>query len=140
MGLQLAKELHMRVRLTGIAGLLIPVLVVGFLSIPNLAGQDKAKAEKAADKAQKGPEKANIQGTIQNMSKETSTISVRVGSGTVTRQVVYNPSTKWLVGHSDNNKPGALAQVKVTNFISCVGTFDAKSQLLADQCIYREGK
>jgi hypothetical protein len=139
MGLQLAKELHMRVKLTGIAGLLIPVLVVGFLSIPNLAAQDKAqKAEKAADK--KGAEKANIQGTIQNMSKETSTITVRVGSGTVTRQVVYSPSTKWMVGHSNDNKPGALAQVKVTNFISCVGTFDAKSQLLADQCIYREGK
>jgi hypothetical protein len=128
----------MRVRLTGIAGLLIPVLVVGFLSIPNLAGQ-APKGEKAADK--KGAEKkANIQGTIQNMSKETSTISVRVGSGTVTRQVVYSPSTKWLVGHSNDNKPGALAQVKVTNFISCVGTFDAKSQLMADQCIYREGK
>jgi len=128
----------MRVRLTGIAGLLIPVLVVCFLSIPNLAGQ-APKGEKAADK--KGAEKkANIQGTIQNMSKETSTISVRVGSGTVTRQVVYSPSTKWLVGHSNDNKPGALAQVKVTNFISCVGTFDAKSQLMADQCIYREGK
>jgi hypothetical protein len=137
MSLQLAKELHMRVRLTGIAGLLIPVLVVGFLSIPDLAGQ-APKADKAADK--KGAGKANIQGTIQNMSKETSTISVRVGSGTVTRQVVYSPSTKWLVGHSNDNKPGALAQVKVTNFISCVGTFDAKSQLLADQCVYREGK
>jgi len=138
MGLQLAKELHMRVRLTGIAGLLIPVLVVGFLSIPNLAGQAPKADKAAADK--KGAEKANIQGTIQNMSKETSTISVRVGSGTVTRQVVYSPSTKWLVGHSNDNKPGALAQVKVTNFISCVGKFDAKSQLLADQCVYREGK
>jgi len=130
----------MRVRLTGLAGLLIPVLVVGFLSIPNLAGQ-APKAEKAAAADKKGAEKkANIQGTIQNMSKETSTISVRVGSGTVTRQVVYSPNTKWLVGHSNDNKPGALAQVKVTNFISCVGTFDAKSQLMADQCIYREGK
>ena len=106
-------------------------VLVGFVAAP-LVAQDK-KAEKKQAQTQ------NIQGTVQNMSKDTSTITVRT-TGTVTRLVMYNPKTKFLYGHSDNNKPGALGQVKQGNYISCAGTFDAKAQLMARECVYREEK
>ena len=132
----------MKVRLAGLVGLSIAILFA-LSSVSNLMAQGKAqkadKAEKAQKADKKGPERANIQGTISNMSKDTSTITVRT-TGTVTRMVVYNPNTKFLYGHSDNNKPGSLAQVKVSNYISCVGTFDDKSQLMASECVYREAK
>lgn len=120
----------MRIRFAGFASV---VALATLFAIPNVIGQGKAQ------KADKGQEKANIQGTIQNMSKDTSTITVRT-TGTVTRLVVYNAKTKFLYGHSDNNKPGNISQVKVTNYISCAGTFDAKNQLMATECVYREAK
>jgi len=123
----------MKVRLVTSVGLSIAILL-GSISMPSLMAQDKAKkAEKKADA------KANIQGTVENMSKDQSTITVRTG-GTATRIVVYNASTKWLFGHSDNNKPGALAQIKTSNYISCAGSFDDKSRLVATECVYRDTK
>ena len=130
------KELHMRVRFAGLLALSF-VAVLALIATPNVIAQGKAEKAQKAQKA--GGEKANIQGTIQNMSKDTSTIMVRVGAS-VTRQVVYSPTTKFLYGHSDNNKPGALAQVKESNYISCAGTFNDKSQLMATECVYRETK
>jgi len=127
----------MRIRLAFLGALSIAVLVG--LTMPNLAAQEKAQKAQKADKADKG-EKANVQGTVQNMSKDTSTITVRTGTGQVTRQVIYDAKTKFLFGHSDNNKPGAVAQVKESNYISCVGTFNEKSQLMATECVYRETK
>jgi hypothetical protein len=128
----------MKIRLACLGALTIAVLV-GLISMPNLAAQEKAQKADKADK--KGAaEKANVQGTVQNMSKDTSTITVRTGTGQVTRQVVYDAKTKFLYGHSDNNKPGAVAQVKEQNYISCVGTFNDKSQLMATECVYRETK
>ena len=132
----------MRIRLACLGALSIAVLL-GLISMPNVAAQEKAqKAQKAdkADKTEKKGEKANVQGTVQNMSKDTSTITVRTGTGQVTRQVVYDAKTKFLFGHSDNNKPGAVAQVKESNYISCVGTYNDKSQLMATECVYRESK
>jgi hypothetical protein len=127
----------MNVRLTGL-GLLIAVLI-GSFSMPSLIAQDKAPKAQKADKAQGDEKKANVQGTVQNISKDTSTITVRT-TGTVTRLVVYNANTQFLYGHSDAAKPGSLAQVKTSNYISCAGTFDAKAQLMATQCVYRESK
>ena|SRR5215470_8568581 len=128
----------MRIRLACLVGALSIAVLLGLISMPNLAAQEKAQK---ADKAEKkGGEKANVQGTVQNMSKDTSTITVRVGTGQVTRQVIYDAKTKFLYGHSDNNKPGAVAQVKEQNYISCVGTFNDKSQLMATECVYRESK
>lgn len=115
------------------AGFVSVVVLAGLFSMSNLSAQGKAKADKGKQ------EKANIQGTVENMSKDASTITVRT-SGTATRLVVYNANTKFLFGHSDNNKPGNLSQVKVSNFISCAGTFDSKSQLMATECVYRETK
>jgi hypothetical protein len=132
----------MRIRLACLGALSIAVLL-GLISMPNVAAQEKAqKAQKAdkADKTEKKGEKANVQGTVQNMSKDTSTITVRTGTGQVTRQVMYDAKTKFLYGHSDNNKPGAVAQVKESNYISCVGTYNDKSQLMATECVYRDSK
>jgi len=132
----------MKVRLAGLVAVSIVVLLVISISTPNLIAQAKAEKGKKAEKADKAPgktEKANIQGTVQNISKDTSTITVRT-TGTVTRQVVYSPNTKFLYGHSNDNKPGSVAQVKDSNFISCVGTFDPKNQLMASECVYRETK
>jgi hypothetical protein len=129
----------MRIRLACLGALSIAVLL-GLISMPNVAAQEKAQKAQKADKTEKAGEKANVQGTVQNMSKDTSTITVRTGTGQVTRQVVYDAKTKFLFGHSDNNKPGAVAQVKESNYISCVGTYNEKSQLMATECVYRESK
>jgi|SRR4030095_16427943 hypothetical protein len=129
----------MRIRLACLGALSIAVLL-GLISMPNVAAQEKAQKAQKGDKTEKAGEKANVQGTIQNMSKDTSTITVRTGTGQVTRQVVYDAKTKFLYGHSDNNKPGAVAQVKESNYISCVGTYNDKSQLMATECVYRESK
>ncbi len=131
----------MRIRLACLGALSIAVLL-GLISMPNVAAQEKAQKAQKADKADKkgAAEKANVQGTVQNMSKDTSTITVRTGTGQVTRQVIYDAKTKFLYGHSDNNKPGAVAQVKESNYISCVGAFNDKSQLMATECVYRESK
>ena len=120
----------MKVRLTASIALLVAILF-SLISMPNLLAQGKKAQEKKAQ------EKANIQGTVQNMSKDLSTIIVRT-TGTATRLVVYNPKTQFLYGHSDNNKPGNVSQVKDSYYISCVGTFDAKNQLMATECVYRE--
>jgi hypothetical protein len=97
------------------------------------------EAQDKAQKAQKGePKLSNIQGTVQMIANDVSTITVRVGS--VPRKVVYSANTKFLYGHSDSNKPGALGQVKQGNYISCAGTFDTKAQLMARECVYREEK
>src|SRR5262249_31449484 len=70
----------------------------------------------------------NIQGTVQIMDKDTSTIMVRVNAN-VTRQIVYGPTTKFLYGHSDNNKPGAVAQVKENDYISCAGPVNSRTPI-----------
>ena len=111
----------MRVRLVCFTALFIAYLL-GLSSMTNLSAQAKAP-------------QANIQGLVQNMSKDTSTITVLVGKGTNTsRQVVYDAKTKFMYGHSDNNKPGTVAQVKESYYISCGGMFNAKNQLMATLC------
>jgi hypothetical protein len=106
-------------------------VVFGLISMPDVAAQAKT---------QKGADLANIQGIVQNMSKDTSTLTVRTGTGSVTRQVIYDGKTKFLYGHSNDNKPGAVAQLKDSYFVSCVGTFNDKNQLMASECVYRETK
>ena len=124
----------MRVSFASLVGLSFLVFVA-LVSTPNVIAQ--SKAEKAEKARKQNPEKTNIQGTVQTMNKDTSTIMVRVDAN-VTRPIVYSPTTKFLYGHSDNNKPGAVAQVKENNYISCEGTVNAKSQLIATLCVYRE--
>jgi hypothetical protein len=91
----------------------------------------------AKDKAPKPPKMSNIQGRVDMISKDKSTITVTRGN--VKREVVYSGDTKFLYGHSRNNKPGAADQVKDGNYISCSGTFEG-AKLMAKDCIYRESK
>ena len=110
-------------------------VIVSLFSMTTFAAQEKKGEKKGA------AEKANIQGTVQNMSKDTSTITVRVGTGnSATRQIVYDAKTKFLYGHSDNAKPGNVSQLKDSYFVSCAGTFNPKNQLMASECVYRETK
>ena len=97
-----------------------------------LSAQKKAKAAKA-------PKQSNIQGSVQSMDKSKMMITVR--TGTAKRDVMYSADTKFMYGHSNNNKPGSVDQVKDNNYISCSGTYDkGKVELKATECVYRETK
>jgi hypothetical protein len=102
------------------------VVLTGSLMIPNVAAQEK--------KAEKGGQ--NIQGTVVDISKDKSTITIR--SGSATRLVAWNANTKFLYGHSRDNKPGSVEQLKANFYIDCVAGFDAKKELTARECVYRE--
>jgi hypothetical protein len=120
----------MKIRIVTFWGLTLAILI-GLTSTLNLMAQEKAKAQKA--------DISNIQGTVQTIGKGNSTIAVRT-SDTGTRLVVYNSQTKFQYGHSNDNKPGNVSQVKENEYISCAGTFNNQGQLAASVCIYREGK
>ena len=91
---------------------------------PSLSAQDK-KPEKPI----------TVQGTVLTIDK--ATISVR--TGTVTRQVMFGGETKFLYGHSTDNKPGSPDQVKEGNYISC-SAMPEQSHLMAKECVYRENR
>ena len=116
----------MRVKFSGVVGLLLAVLL-GLILAFNIV---------AADKPAKP---ANLQGKVQMMNKDTSTITVEQKGG-LRRQVLYSGDTKFSMGSSKSNKPGALDQVKEGNFINCTGMYNDKTQLVAKMCVYRETK
>jgi len=97
----------------------------------NLSAQEKAKAQKA--------EISNIQGTVVNLGKGNWTLTFRT-TDSGTRVVVYNAQTKFQYGHSNDNKPGNVTQLKENEYVSCAGTFNNQGQLAASLCIYRESK
>ena len=103
------------------------VVLGGSLMLPNLVAQEKSKADKGGQ---------NIQGTVVDISKDKSTITIR--SGSATRLVAWNANTKFLYGHSKDNKPGSVEQLKASFYIDCVAGFDAKKELTARECVYRE--
>jgi hypothetical protein len=119
----------MRARLAGLATLSVVVLA-GSVTLPNLTAQDK-KAEKAAGQ--------NVQGTVVDISKDKSMITIRT-STSASRLVGYNASTKFVYGHSNDNKPGSIEQIKESFYISCAAGFNAKKELTASECVYRESK
>src|SRR5262245_32057748 len=72
-------------------GMCVAPILVLVLSI-NAVGQGKAeKAPSAAKTSKAEPKQTNIQGTVQDISKSSSTITVRVG--TASRTVVYSADT-----------------------------------------------
>src|SRR5262249_42472543 len=99
------KELRMRVKFSGIVGLSFAVLLGLVLALNVIA----------ADKPMK---MANLQGKVQMMSKDNSTITVEQKGG-LRRQVVYSGDTSFKMGSSKSNKPGSVDQVKEGNFINC---------------------
>lgn len=98
--------------------------LAGLLLSLNLSAQDK-----------KGEQSINVQGSVITMDKGASMITVR--TGTATRQVAFSNATKFLYGHSDDNKPGSPDQVKEGNYISCSTTAE-QNHLMAKECVYRE--
>src|SRR4051812_3418393 len=116
----------MSARLVGLATISIVVLA-GSVMLPNVSAQDKAKVDKGGQ---------NIQGTVVDISKDKSIITIR--SGSATRLVGWNSATKFLYGHSQDNKPGTVEQLKASFYIDCVAGFDAKKELTARTCVYRE--
>jgi len=103
------------------------VVLAGPMMTPNLAAQEKPKVDKGGQ---------NIQGTVVDISKDKSMITIR--SGSATRLVGWNANTKFLYGHSKDNKPGSVDQLKASFYIDCVAGFDAKKELTARECVYRE--
>jgi hypothetical protein len=87
--------------------------------------------------ADKPPKMMNVQGRVHLLDKNSSTITVEAKG--VQRKVAYTGDTKFLYGHSHDNKPGSLDQVKENNYISCSGTYE-KTTLNAKECVYREMK
>ena len=104
--------------------ILVGMVLLGCLSLPALA-QEKAK--------KKGEER--ISGRVHMLNKETSTITVRVGTNNVHRYVVYDANTKFTA----NNKPGTLDDVKEGARIICLGKFDEKARLNASRIEIRPG-
>src|SRR5262245_31608536 len=89
--------------------------------------------------ADKPPKMMNVQGTVQMLDKNASTITVEMPRA-VRRQVIYSNETKFMYGHSKKSKPGSSDQVKESNYISCAGTYNDKMELKAAKCVYRETK
>jgi hypothetical protein len=96
--------------------------LAGLLLTLHLDAQDN-KDEKSID----------VQGSVLTIDK--STISVR--TGTASRVVMFGSDTKFLYGHSKDNKPGSWDQVKQGNYISCF-TVPEQNHLMAKECIYRD--
>ena len=116
-------------RISGFCGLCLAALL-GMVFVFQLAAQSKPA---------KPPKMSNFQGTVQSMDKSKMMITVR--NGNVRRDVIYNADTKFMYGHSKDNKPGSVDAVKENFFISCGGTYEAgKPQLTAKECVYRETK
>ena len=90
--------------------------------------------EKKGDKAAPVSKVSNVQGKVGKIEKDTIVVMV----GTTPRPVSFSASTKFVVGHSNDNKPGKLADVKSGFFIACSGTVDNKAQFQATECLYRD--
>ena len=123
----------MRLSFTCIGALALAV-VLGLMTTRDLSAQEK-KAQKAEQK-----KATNIQGTVSNMSKDTITVRLSDSASPVTRQVLFDSKTKFMYGHSNDNKPGDVSKVKTSYFISCEGNLNDKQQLMAEACVYRESK
>jgi len=130
----------MKIRNAAIGGVCF-ALVLG-LSATAMAGQAKdqksTKMEKATKMDKAAGKTTNLQGTVQSVDQSKSTIVVVVGKAA--RPFAFGSGTKFLYGHSDNNKPGMASQLKKGNFIACSGTLDTKGDFMAKECVYRETK
>ncbi len=108
-------------------------LFVGFLLTAGLvAAQEKGKAKERQDR---------LDGRIQMINKDASTITIRMRSGNATRQIVYNSNTKIgkFAGRGNPDKPASADDLKDGQRIIAVGKFNDKAQLEATQISIREG-
>jgi len=80
---------------------------------------------RAQEKSAAKPKEDRLSGTVQMISKDTSTITLKKDGAT--RSVVYNNETKY----TKQNKPGSLDDVKEGLRVICLGKFDEKNRLVA---------
>ncbi len=114
----------------GLMGLSVAVVLTLVAAI-QLGAQDK--------KPMKPAKMVTYQGSVESMDKAKMEIVVKVGSAT--RPVIYTADTKFMYGHSKDNKPGSADALKAGFYISCAGTPEAgKNALSAKECVYRETK
>ena len=75
-----------------------------------------------------------VNGRIQMLAKDTSTITLQVGS--MKRTVIYSPDTKITY----RNKPASIDELKEGLRVIVLGTPDDKGQIMASRIDVREGK
>jgi high-affinity K+ transport system ATPase subunit B len=84
-----------------------------------------------------------VSGSVVNLSKDKSEITVRQGSeGTARRTVEYTAATQFSVGEVANTAkvtPGSADQVEVGKYLTCVGSWDG-TRLAASKCTVRPSK
>jgi hypothetical protein len=73
-----------------------------------------------------------LDGRVQMMNKDNSTITVQ--KGTMRRQVVYGPDTKFTY----RNKPATLEDVQEGRRVICLGKYNDKTQLVASRIDVRD--
>jgi hypothetical protein len=88
----------------------------------------------ADDKAAKPAKPDRLDGRIQMINKDSSTITLE--KGTIKRQVVYSGDTKFTY----RNKPSSMDEVKEGRRVIVLGKFNDKAQLVATRIDVREGK
>ena len=87
-----------------------------------------------ATKMQKTGKTTNLEGKVGKVDKDTITVLV----GNSPKPVMVNSDTKFLMGHTTDNKPGSVSEIKQGNYISCTVNTDDKGNLVAKQCLYRD--
>ena len=95
-------------------------LLVGVFLLLSLAAVARAEDQKKT-----ATKENRLSGTVHMIDKDASTISIRKGA--VRRTVVYTAETKITI----QNKPGSLDDVIVGRQVTCLGSFNDKSQLMA---------
>jgi hypothetical protein len=66
-----------------------------------------------------------LSGTVHAIDKDASSIIIRKGA--VQRRAIYNAETEFTI----RNKPGSIDDVIVGRKVTCLGSLNDKSQLLA---------
>jgi hypothetical protein len=122
-------------RTVSILSSLCLAMVLSVAVIGQASAKDKAaKGDKTAKTASSDKE-ARVSGTVQMVSKDTSTITVR-DKNNVQRPVVYSGDTKFTY----RNQPGSIDDVKDGRRVIVLGKFDDKTRLQASRVDVRSGK
>ena len=114
----------MRTKIAFCAALSLALLVGSALTFESFAQAKSKQASKTT----------NIQGKVGKVDNDTVTILV----GNTPKPVMINGDTKFIMGHTTDNKPGSIGAIKQGDFISCTVSTDAKSNFIATQCLYRD--
>jgi hypothetical protein len=79
----------------------------------------------AQDQKKTSIKEDRMSGTVHTIDKDASAIIIRQGA--VQRRVIYNAETKFTI----QNKPGSIDDVIVGRKVTCLGSLNEKTQLLA---------